>query len=190
MFWLVRRLAIVTWLVTIAIGFGYYLTHREAFAAVAIAASLRNWAEFILVGYLIVSVLRALVLIPSTPFVVAGGLLLPGHPAQVLGISMLGIALSATLIYYVASALGFREFFERGHARSLRTMEQVLQGRFGFVGLVIWSFFPLAPTDAACYVAGTIRMQFWKYLTAVCLGELVICSMYVYLGRGIGSLIW
>jgi uncharacterized membrane protein YdjX (TVP38/TMEM64 family) len=181
----IRQAAIACWLIAVAGGMAYYLTNRDAFGAAQIAGSLRQFSRYMLVAYLAVSVSRAFVLIPSTPFVVAGALLLPDQPRTVLGISMLGIALSATLIYFLSEALGFRRYFERAHGPSLRRVEEILRGKTGFACLVGWAFFPFAPTDAACYVAGIVRMRFWKFLSAVCLGELVICSFYVYVGRGV-----
>lgn len=186
----VRRLLLVLWLVSITAILAYFFTHPQNFAADKIAERLREWAEYVLLAYFVVSVLRALAMIPSTPFVLAGGLLLPESPLLVLVISMMGIAVSASLIYFLAESLGFRELIGRIHPQSLQRMDHTLRGPRGFAFLTLWCFFPLVPTDAACYVAGTVRMPFGKYLMAVCLGEMIICSAYVYLGNFLGSLLW
>jgi uncharacterized membrane protein YdjX (TVP38/TMEM64 family) len=52
--------------------------------------------------------------------------------------------------------------------------------------VVLWAFFPLVPTDAVCYVAGSIRMNFLKFIAAIFVGEVFLCSLYIF---GAGHLI-
>jgi uncharacterized membrane protein YdjX (TVP38/TMEM64 family) len=178
-----RRWALRGWLVVLGLVLGYYATHAAEFTPGQIAADLQRFEHGLLLLYLLASVTRALVLIPSTPFVLAGCLLFPGRPGLVLGISLAGIALSATLIYHFAGLLGLDQWFETRHPNQSRRMLQWLSGRWGFWALVGWSFFPLAPTDLACYLAGSLRLPFARYLTAVCLGELLVCAGYVFLSQ-------
>lgn len=180
-----RRVFLTVWVCALFAAVIYYATHSHQFTAADVAARLQEAGPFVLAAYLAVSVLRALVLLPSTPFVLAGAILLPESPGIVLVLSLIGIALSSTLLYYFADALGFHDDLKARHPEGLLRLERVLNSRAGFLGLVGWAFFPLAPTDAACCVAGTLRMPFWKFLLAVCLGELMVCSMYLYLGHGL-----
>ncbi len=173
------------WTVLILGAAVFYLTHRDRFSADRIAESLRVFGPALLVGYVAISVARAFFLIPSTPFVLAGGLLFPDRPFLVITISLAGIALSATLIYYFSDWMGFRRHLDRLSKPMLNRTENLLTGPFGFLCLVGWAFFPLVPTDAACYVAGMVRMNFGRFLAAICLGELVICTIYVLAGHGI-----
>jgi uncharacterized membrane protein YdjX (TVP38/TMEM64 family) len=182
----VRQLGLLAWLALVILGLGLYLTNPELFRAERIAAQLRQYAGFVLFVYLLASITRAVFLIPSTPFVIAGGLLLPQQPVMVLVISMTGIVLSATLLYFLPTVFGISEYIERRFANSLVRIRSWLGGRWGVAFLFLWSAFPFTPTDAACYVAGSLRIPFPKYLAAVCLGELVICSIYVYLGTSMG----
>ena len=180
-----RNTTILVWFLVVVFALFYFFLHPEQFTAVYIADTLRRYSRYIIALFLIVSVARAFVLIPSTPFVLAGVLLMPETPTTSLIISMLGIAISCTLIYFFSEALNFRAFFLRHRPDSLHRIARLLRGPSGFFYLVFWSFFPAAPTDLACYVAGTIQMPYFRFLTAICLGELVICSLYVYLGRGL-----
>jgi uncharacterized membrane protein YdjX (TVP38/TMEM64 family) len=96
---------------------------------------------------------------------------------MVLIISMVGIVLSATNIYFFSEKLGFAEYFESKF--DIKKYHQSID-KYGFWVVLLWSFFPLVPTDAICYAAGTIRMNFWSYLTAVFIGELVIVSLIIF----------
>jgi uncharacterized membrane protein YdjX (TVP38/TMEM64 family) len=178
-----RRWAVWGWLIVLGLVLAFYATHTDEFTPRQIAADLRRFEHGLLALYLLASVTRALVLIPSTPFVLAGCLLFPGRPGLVLAISLGGIALSATLIYHFSGLLGLDDWLETRHPDPSRWMRQWLSGPWGFWALVGWSFFPLAPTDLACYLAGSLRLPFGRYLAAVCLGELLVCGGYVYLSQ-------
>jgi uncharacterized membrane protein YdjX (TVP38/TMEM64 family) len=178
-----RRWAVRGWLVVLGLVLAFYATHTEEFTPRQIAADLQRFEHGLLVLYLLASVTRALVLIPSTPFVLAGCLLFPGRPGLVLVISLVGISLSATVIYHFAGMLGLDHWFEARHPDRARWMRQWLSGPWGFWALVCWSFFPLAPTDLACYLAGSLRLPFGRYLAAVCLGELLVCAGYIFLSQ-------
>ena len=185
-----RRFGLLGWLTLVVLGLGFYLTYPELFQAERIAEQLQRYTRFVLVVYLLASVTRAIFLIPSTPFVLAGGLLLPQQPGLVLMISMTGIIISATLLYFLPTLFGISEYFERRFASSLMRIRSWLGGRWGVVLLFLWSAFPFTPTDAACYVAGSLRIPFPKYLGAVSLGELFICSLYIYVGTSLSGLLF
>lgn len=188
--WIHRAQLIATflWLVSVIGILGFYAAKPDRFSAEAIAAALKGAGHQIALLLLLASVIRAFFLIPSTPFVLAGGLLLPDRPWTVLLISMVGIILSATLLYFFSGLLGFRDYFRRLPGSTLAKLESALKGRFGFFYLVLWAFLPFTPTDAACYVAGITRMSFGKFLAGIGLGEFIICSVYVLAGQSLWQL--
>ncbi|MCY2970216.1 MAG: VTT domain-containing protein [Planctomycetota bacterium] len=132
-----------------------------------------------------ISFLRGFTLIPSTPFVIAGVLLFPENKIIVLLISLGGILFSATLLYYLSEFLGFDSYFEKIAPERVIQITTKIDSPWGFLFVVLWAFFPLAPTDLVCYIAGTARMNFLRFILAVALGELIICLFYTY---SLGSL--
>lgn len=116
----------------------------------------------------------------------AGTILFPEQPAAVLAVSMIGILLSSTLIYYFSEFLGFDDYFEDHKPEMSYKIKGKLELPLGFLFVAGWAFFPFVPTDLVCYLAGTIRMRFWKFIIAIGLGELILCSIYVFFG---GSLL-
>jgi membrane protein YqaA with SNARE-associated domain len=48
---------------------------------------------------------------------------------------------------------------------------------------LLWSFAPVVPTDVICYVAGTVRMNFLKFVSAMTLGEGIIVGLIIYGGK-------
>src|SRR5262249_5652013 len=147
-----------------------------------IAAFINTFQTEIWLIYFGMSVLRGFTLLPSTPFVLAGTFLYPDKPGLVLITAMTGILVSSSLIYFGSEVLGFSEYFELKKPGAVDRIRHRLEQPFGIVFVGLWAFFPLVPTDAVCYVAGTIRMHFVKFISAVFVGELILCSIYVFSG--------
>lgn len=135
--------------------------------------------ETILV-YTILSLVRGFFLIPSTPFVVGGGLLFPDHKLMVLIVSMVGVMSSATMLYYFSDLLGFSKYLESKSPKQILKWKTRLQKPGATYFVTAWSFFPLVPTDLICYIAGIIRMPFKFLFLGVFVGELILNIFYVY----------
>jgi uncharacterized membrane protein YdjX (TVP38/TMEM64 family) len=96
---------------------------------------------------------------------------------------MAGIVFSSAMIYFFSEFLGFSDFFEKHKPESTHRIRQNLEKPCGFFFVMLWAFVPFAPTDAVCYVAGTTKMRFGRFIAAIFLGELVLCSFYIFSGR-------
>ena len=55
--------------------------------------------------------------------------------------------------------------------------------------VILWSFFPLAPTDLVCYVCGALKVDLKKCLLGVVIGEGAICAIYIFMGTQLAS-VW
>ena len=186
---IIRSVCILAWLVLIAGCLTAYLINPAAFTAVNIASFLSRFHGEVWLVYILISTLRGFTLLPSTPLVIAGTILFPGQPFAVLAVSVFGILLSSGMIYFFSDRLGFRRVFERRGARRLDGIRTRLEHRTGVAFVALWAFFPLVPTDLVCYVAGIVRMNFAKFIAAVFAGELVLCSVYIFLGNTILDLV-
>lgn len=162
-----------------------YISNPHWFSAEQIAAFLQNFHSWIFVVYLGFSILRGFTLLPSTPLVLAGMLLFPDQPFAVLAISMIGIVLSSSLIYFFSEYLGFDDFFENHKPELTHKIKAKLEHPFGFLFVAGWAFFPFVPTDLVCYLAGTTRMNYWKFIAAVFVGELILCTCYIFFGGSV-----
>lgn len=179
---ILRKVMIGLWLTLIVVCVGYYVANPSAFTAEKIAAFLERFQGAIWLVYLIFSILRGITLLPSTPLVLAGTMLFPDQPWIVLAVSMTGILLSSTMIYYFSDLLGFDEYFESKNPDLSHKIKAKLEHPLGFLFVSGWAFFPLVPTDLVCYVAGTTRMNFIKFISAVAVGEVILCSLYIFFG--------
>lgn len=183
---IVRTIVLVLWAAVVLVCIGTYIYDPSRFTAENIAEFLGRFSGVIWLIYLGFSIVRGITLLPSTPLVLAGTLLFPEQPFAVLVVSMTGILLSSTMIYFFSEYLGFNEYFE-GHKPELtHKIKAKLEHPLGFLFVAGWAFFPLVPTDLVCYLAGTTKMNYWKFIAAVFVGELILCICYIFFG---GSLL-
>src|SRR5690242_14306537 len=109
---LTRVTLLFLWATLILTAVALYLSRPTEFTATNIAAFIHSFENEILIVYLAISALRGFTLLPSTPLVLAGTMLYPDQPWLVLAISMSGILISSSLIYFFSEALGFTHYFE------------------------------------------------------------------------------
>lgn len=183
----IQRGIIILWILALVSIFGYSLYNPSFFTANSLKIFLEQFGRYLLIVYFILSALRGFTLIPSTPFVVVGILLFPDNLYFVYFISMIGILLSATMIYFFSREIGFEEMLRKNHERYIRKCENWIQ-RHGFLAVMVWSFLIIVPTDIICYIAGILKMKFWKFILAVGLGEGIICIILIFWGTNLAEM--
>ena len=158
------------------------LLHRES-----IAQLLNQMGSMALIVYLLMSLTRSLLFIPCTPFVLAGAISFPQWPYLVLAISLAGVVVGSFLVYSFPSFGSYDRLLHDKYPEKIASLKRRMQHKYAFWFVVGWSFFPLVPTDAVCYVAGIAKMSLRKMLSAVLIGELPLIAAYVFLGVEIGE---
>jgi len=184
-----RVFAITIWTALIIGAVLSFFFWPEVFTPVGIAAFLAKFQNEALLIYLSISVIRGFTLLPSTPLVIAGTIAFPTQPWPVLVISIAGISASSAMIYWFSELLGIAEHFETRKPSVIAKIRQRLEHPSGLLFVFLWAFFPLVPTDAVCYVAGSTRMHFLKFIAAITAGELILCSFYIFSGSYIVDLL-
>lgn len=180
-----RIICLAIWALVILGGIGSYLMYPQAFTAENIATFLSRFQGEIWLVYLAMSTFRGFSLLPSTPLVIAGTLLFPSQPFAVLAASITGIMMSSSMIYFFSEYLGFSDFFESHKPELTHKIRARLERPTGSLFVALWAFFPLVPTDLVCYLAGTTKMNYWKFIAAVLAGELILCSVYIFFGGAV-----
>lgn len=178
----VRTAVLILWFSIIVAALLLYFLWPEYFAPQNIADQIHSYQSAALLIYGLISMARGLTLLPSTPLVIAGTFAFPTEPWLVLSISIFGIVASSSMIYWFSDVLGISEFFETRKADAVAKIRSRLEHPTGLAFVFLWAFFPLVPTDAVCYVAGSSRMNFLKFIAAITTGELILCSFYIFSG--------
>jgi uncharacterized membrane protein YdjX (TVP38/TMEM64 family) len=178
-----------TWIVLILIAVTLFLIYPNSFTAESLKTILNDNSSLILLAFIVLSCIRALFFLPSTLFVLMGTVLYPDEPVFVLIVSMIGILIGASLVYKAASILTPEQLFRGKNLTRMQGVRSKME-KYGFSIVLLWSFFPAVPTDLICYVAGTIKMSFWKFILAVFLGEIILVSIYIWSGKSIIELLF
>ncbi|MCY4123333.1 MAG: hypothetical protein OXG72_20690, partial [Acidobacteria bacterium] len=122
-----RRIALGFWL-AVTVGLSVlYVARPDLIEPARLVGVLRQSGPFVLLGYVVVSVVRPVTLIPSTVLIVVGTLLFPDRYWTVFAVSLGGVVASAALIYYFFDFLGLAELFERRHAARVRWLEEQIR---------------------------------------------------------------
>lgn len=177
------------WILTIAVLAILYFIYPTSFSPESISAFIKKFNNEMLGVYLVLSLARGFFLVPSTPFVLAGGLLFPDKLLIVLIISMTGIMLSATAIYYFSDLLGFSKRLHSKFSSKVDAWRKRFTNPSSVLWVAGWSFLPIVPTDFICYAGGILKAPFKYIFTGVFIGELILCSLYIYFGSSLLQLL-
>lgn len=142
-----------------------------------------------LLGYilfLLLSCLRGFTLIPVTYFIIVGIVFISPWPLYIM--TLIGILVSSTCVYYFSEYLNFDEYFEKNHQKQIDKITNVIT-KNELPIVITWSFMPFLPTDLICYVCGTLDIPVRKFLLGVLIGEGIASGIYIFLGKEILSLI-
>ena len=174
-----RRILAIAWIAGVSVALYLVIFHREVITSRLAAATTRSMVAGGLV-YLVLGSLRGFTLVPATSLVLIGIVFFPPWP--LFALTLVGILVSSTSIYYFSEALHLEELLEARHAGKLDRIRGLLD-RYGLPVIVVWAFFPLAPTDLVCYLAGVLRIRIGVLLVGVAIGEGAICALYIFLGH-------
>ena len=169
---------IAVWLLVVAAAlYLYFFRHDLLQGQIQNAFSVSIFLGCLI--YFLFGCIRGLTLIPSAYLVFAALPFLPRTPLLML--TLVGILVSSSSIYYFSEEMRLDEYFERRHKAKTAKVKAVLQKNELSI-IIGWSFFPLAPTDLICYVCGALRVDFKKFLFGIFIGEGLICAIYIFLG--------
>ena len=168
------------WILVIIVCFSSYIIYPNFFKAENLSNFFKSFNQYMIFIYMFLFMIRGFTLIPGTPFVIVGALLFPSSPFTVLFISLICMTVSSIILYFFSEFLGFDKLFRDKYPEKIEEAKKKLDSPKGFLFILLWSLFPLIPTDLICYLAGTVRMKLPIFLLAVFLGELVICSFYIF----------
>lgn len=179
-----RTLGIV-WVLFIALCLGLYFSYARDLTPENISGFIRNYQGGMLFLYFALCTIRGLTMIPGTPFLVAGIILFKDSPFLLLAVFLASMLLTSVFMFYLAERLGFSRYFEKNYPEKIALVREKLDGNYGFMFILLWAFAPFTPTDLVCYVAGSIRMKFFKFIVPLMVGEAIICAFYIFNGKAL-----
>ena len=181
----VKKVFYAIWVIIILYLLVLYIRHPEMATPEYFRNFLESYGDEMWLVFIVLTVLRGFFLIPSTPFVIGGALLFPDQLFLVLVVSMVGVMLSATALYYFSDMLGFSKYLEKKHPNDIDLWKSRLSSPKAIFFVAGWSLFPLVPTDLICYIAGIVKMPYRYMFLGVFIGELALVVFYIYFGSSV-----
>jgi uncharacterized membrane protein YdjX (TVP38/TMEM64 family) len=164
----------------VLVGSALYLYFfKRAFVEAELQGALSTSMIVASILYLVLGALRAFTLVPATFLLFIAMPFFP--PFLLLMLTLPGIGISSSICYYFAEVLHMDELFERKYPKQIQTLKRVLQ-RHPMSITIGWSFMLFLPTDLICYVCGTLRVHYAKFIIGVLIGEGTVYAIYIYLG--------
>jgi uncharacterized membrane protein YdjX (TVP38/TMEM64 family) len=172
-----RHVVVAVWLALVAVALSFYvirgdLVVKSLEAILAAAASPLGAVVYVIVG-----TLRVFTLVPATVLIVAAIPLF--EPWTLLALTLTIIATSSSICYWFAEALHLDEGFRRRYPEQIGRLTETLQ-RYELPIIIGWSFLLFLPTDLICYVCGSLRINFPKFLLGVVIGEGTVYAIYIF----------
>jgi uncharacterized membrane protein YdjX (TVP38/TMEM64 family) len=177
---IMKKILLVLWVAYIIGLLGYWMYNPNFLDHKQMKLTLEKYVGQIMLIYFLICLTRGIFLLPSSPFIVLGALLFPNNLWLVFFISIIGVFASATVLYYFSTYLGFDTYFTKKFPDRVEEIQRKMNSPKAFILIVAWSAFPFVPTDLMSYVAGTIRMNFFKMIAAMIIGELPLMYLYVF----------
>ena len=141
-----------------------------------------GWAVF--AGWLCA---RGVLLLPSTPMLLAGAVAFADRPWAAVAVAMVGVVVSAWLVYALADRVGLGAYLEHRFPEKLASFRDRLDSRKGTLGVALWAGNPFVPTSLVCYVAGLAHADVRRYLLGVTAGELPLVVLYLVGGAAVAG---
>ncbi len=183
MFQKYRKVILIIWGIFLIAPFAYYLYSPDTFSPQNISEFIREFETHLLLTYLIISIIRGVTLIPPTVIVLAGILLSPDKPYSILIISLLGIIISSSFIYYFSKKFEIDKYFEIRFPEKIIYVKKKINSKYGWGFVLLWCCFPIVPSDLIFYVSGILKMDYKKFISAVIIGQSVIFSFWIFIGN-------
>jgi uncharacterized membrane protein YdjX (TVP38/TMEM64 family) len=92
---------------------------------------------------------------------------------------MIGALISSGSIYYFAASFKFYERLQRTRSTQLTAMEERLKN-YELPLIIGWSFLPVLPTDLVCCLSGVMRINLFKLLFGVLIGEGICSALCIF----------
>ena len=165
-----------------------FAVEPSRFSQAAIAATVVSLGPWAIAAYAFLAIVRGALLVPSTPVILAGGVLFPDALLFVFLVSMAGIVTSAALLYRFPGFAGYDSHLAAKYPEQLERLQTHLRKPRAQWFVAAWAFLPVVPTDLICYAAGLVRMPFRRMMTGIVIGELPLVAFYAFLGGHAGAL--
>ncbi len=129
--------------------------------------------------FLLAGCLRSFTLLPVTILIIAG--LFFFTPPVLFVLIIITVFVSSTIAYYFSEYLHLDDSISPKYHKQVNWLKDKLT-RYEFPLIAFISSSPIFPTDVLCYICGSLRINYWKFISGIIIGEGITCAIYIFLG--------
>lgn len=183
---MVQKKMFYTWLVFLILIAIFFIFNANVLKDIFEYLSGKNLIYlYILIFFL--GAVRGFTLIPVTYLIILGLIFVPAIP--LFFIIMLGILISSFSVYHFFEYLRIDKMLGEKYHKQVESTKYYLT-KYEMPVIIFWSMNPILPSDIICYVAGTLRINIYKFLLGIMIGEGMTCAIYIFGGKYILGLIF
>lgn len=172
-----KKIILYIWGFLLLSIFLYYIYNPLFFTQKWFNDFLSKFWSYVLIIYLIITLLRWFLFIPSTILIFAWAVFL--SPINLFIISMIWIIASSSIVYFFSEYLWIDKILEKQFwNKKIKSLEEKINKNWLLI-VTIWSFTPIVPTDLICYIAWITKMKYYKFILWVILWETPLVLLYV-----------
>jgi uncharacterized membrane protein YdjX (TVP38/TMEM64 family) len=169
-----KKITFCLWLIIILGGMITYLFFPEKLSFSFLEETAANYPVETPIIYYLLS-FQGVVFLPS-PLILVGALIF--NPIELFVVNMAGVMTSATIVYYFSRYLECDVYLETKYSEYTHKIKTKLMDK-ELPLIVGWSFFPMAPTNLIVYIVSSLRINVFKCLLGVFIGESIINAFYI-----------
>lgn len=174
-----KKIVLALWLCVVAVALYTLLFHSPwIYATLTTLLGGNTIAAYIIL--LLLGSLRGFTLMPATILIVVGLLFMPALPLFI--VIMAGVVISAISVFYFSEYLRLDTLFNKKHKKLLEKGRDYLN-TYELPVITLWSMAPFLPTDVISYLAGTLKVNVYKFILGITLGESITCALYIWGGK-------
>lgn len=182
------KLAIVV--LSIVVGFEILFYHSVVtnwLSNVVINSGVWSWLVLGLIQFLQV----VLIPMPATFITLVSMKMYPDNLYLLFAITLGVVMLGVIATYWIGRKWGKKAVvWCAGSEEEYDKWSKVLKSKKTNIGYFVTILFPIFPDDILCLIAGSIKMNFWWYLTANLIGRAIGLLTFMFVFKTISNSIW
>lgn len=137
-------------------------------------------AEYAMVIFIALWIVRIISFIPGVSLMVLGGICFGTTEGFML--SMIGMIVSESLIYLISKTITNTRL-KNAISKKYPDITLLIE-RYKYRFLALGIICPIAPTDAICFLSASTGIKYVKYILTVIIANIPVIMLYSYLGIG------
>ncbi|MDW8799989.1 VTT domain-containing protein [Clostridium sp. A1-XYC3] len=144
---------------------------------------INNCGTYKIIIFIALSSLRIVALIPSTVFMILGGIIF--NPIEGGALTLVSVILSETILYITSKVLVSSDITNYLVNKYPKLYKLLLKNNTKILAIGILC--PIAPSDVACFLASSTGLNYRKFILTVIAANIPMIILYSFLGDSVMS---